>query len=326
MILVCIKCDAQIDLQCGGRDLHSIYVSTVTNEIYRIDSVDTNPTNPILILSNIPSCAGISINSNLDSLSGPETMYYVDYACTYYFWNGANWTNTNNTSGGSNAVNPGGTSSYIFNLDGIGNKLYRYDGITNSTLLISNLNTNGVSMYDVATDNQGNFYLFYSNLQMIIVYNQIGIPIDSFSISGLTIGGGGFSILGNRMYASTTDELYEGIKSGSNIHFTLIKSLPFYVSDMATCPEAASPLSDINDVLLLPFKLYPNPMSNVLNVTIFKDDEFNINIYDTSSRLIIQRTFKNTTSINTEKLSKGIYLYELRNIKGIYKNGIVVKN
>jgi ELWxxDGT repeat protein len=324
MFLICRICNAQIDLQCNGRDMHSIYISGYNYDIYRVDSVDTSPTNPILLISNKPaSSGGISINANLDSIAGPETMYFVEQY--YYFWNGLNWTNTNHTSGSLGAVNPGGTSDFIFNLNGNGNALYRYDGTANGTLLLSNLNTASSTIYDVATDNQGNFYLFYSNLQKIIAYNSTGIPIDSFTISGLVGGGGGFAILGNRMYAITSHDLYEGIKTGSNINFTLIKSLPFSVADIATCPEAGNPLSVFNSSSLPHSIVYPNPISDKLNITISNNEPSEALLYDIASRKLFQQTFINSISIPTESLAKGIYLYEVRNKNGVIKKGKVVK-
>ncbi len=322
-------CNAQIDLQCNGRDMHSIYILDFNSNIYRIDSVDINPTNPILLTSNLPyhNGGGISINSNLDSLAGPETMYFVDFPTLYYyFWNGSNWTYTNHLSGGSGAVNPAGTADYIFNLDGHNNSIYRYDGTANGTLLLSNLNTKGTAIYDLATDNQGNFYVFYSLLQKIFAFDPTGLPIDSFTTTGLTGGGGGFAILGNRMYAFTSSDLYEGIKTGNNINFTLIKNLSFTVSDIATCPEAGNSLSVLEDPALPPLHVYPNPFSDELSINIINNKISELLFYDITSRLILQQTFTNSTLINTEQLAKGIYLYIVRNKNGVIKKGKVVKD
>jgi hypothetical protein len=268
LFITCTICNAQIDLQCSGRDMHSIYLFHYggSNAFYRIDSVDTSPTNPIW-LDSIPGGnfgGGISINNNLDSLAGPETMYFVDLSSHYYFWNGTSWSNTGHTSGSGAALNPGGTSNYIFNLDGNGNSLYRYDGTGSGTLLLSNLNTNGVAIYDVATDNQGNFYLFYTNLQKIIAYDPSGIPIDSFTTSGFPTGGDpGIAILGNNIYANTLSALYKGTKIGSNINFTQIKNLSFLVGDIAACPEAGNPLAVFKDLTAPHFAIYPNPAHSV---------------------------------------------------------------
>src|SRR5688572_25527119 len=126
---------AQIDLDCNGRDMHSIYLVGY-NGFYRIDSVDTNPTNPIFLTANSNGSIGISINNYLGTGGGPLTMYSCN--TTYSYWNGTGWTNTGHATGNGNSVNPGGSANYIFNIDDNGNNLFRYDGIS-STVLLSNL-------------------------------------------------------------------------------------------------------------------------------------------------------------------------------------------
>ncbi|HKR05673.1 MAG TPA: T9SS type A sorting domain-containing protein [Bacteroidia bacterium] len=259
---VCNDALAQIDLECNGRDMHSVYFVT-TSGFYRVDSVDTAPTNPIFVESNPTNFNGISINNNLDSATGQQTMYALTNGGNYHFWNGTGWTDTGHTSGAVTAINPGGTSNYIFNLDGNGNSLYRYDGTSNGTLLLSNLATASACVYDVATDNAGNFYIFYTNVQKIIAYNPSGIPIDSFTTAGFPSGSNcGFTILGNRLYAHVCNlsfGLYEGIISGTTVNFSLIKTLPTGYIDIASCPNAASPLAVFENPEEPHFTLYPNP-------------------------------------------------------------------
>ncbi len=55
---------AQIDIQCDGRDKHSIYlICTTTGSYYRIDNVDTNPTDTIYVADVPAGHIGISINT-----------------------------------------------------------------------------------------------------------------------------------------------------------------------------------------------------------------------------------------------------------------------
>jgi hypothetical protein len=329
-----ISC-AQIDLQCNGRDMHSIYLVS-SNGFYRMDSVDTNPTNPILLTTNAFFGKGISINNNLDSSAGPITMYCASSGSTYRFWNGTGWTNTGHSGGStSSAINPGGTSNYIFNITDGGNTLYRYDGTTNGTPLINNLGGPGF-LHDVATDNQGNFYLFYTVAQKFIKYNPNGIPVDSFNITGFpTISGGGpgFAILGNDVYAIplTSDYLYKGIKSGNTINFNAIKSISIQVLDLATCPVAGNPLSVFNGISLQNLIVAPNPINDKLNIFIGDNKNSEVCLYDITSRKIFNQSFTNSTSINTSQLAKGIYIYEVRNKSGPdsyreIKKGKVVKD
>jgi len=328
------NCEAQIDLQCNGRDLHSLYLLSLSPiTIYRIDSVDTNPTNQIFLLSNLFTNAyGISINNNLDTLTGTETMYFAGGPNNfYYFWNGSGWTNTNHSAGSLAAVNIGGSHDYIFNLAGGTGEIYRYDGSGNATLLLSNLNTSYASIYDIAIDNMGNFYLFYTNNQQIVGYNPSGIPVTSYTTTGFPVGiQPGFAILGSRLYAIATSlgggDLYEGIITGSNINFTLIKNIGIAISDIAACPQAGDPLSGMEDPLLSEINVYPNPFHNELNIYTGQNKITEVLIYDITSRLFLQNFFTNSTSINVEQLAKGIYLYEVRNKNGVIQKGKLVKD
>jgi len=322
-LIICFHCKAQIDLQCQGRDMHSIYISTAAGEIYRVDSVDTSPTIPVLVNSNGPGIFGISINPILDSLSSPLTMYCVDNLCNYHYWNGINWTNTGHTSGGNAAVNPGGTNDFIFNFDGGTATIYRYDGTSNGTLLVTGLTS--PSIYDVATDNQGNFYLFYTNTLQIIAYHPSGIPVDTFSVTGIApLGGGGFAILGDRLYLVTSNQLYEGIKSGNNINFAYIKTLPINPGDIATCPDAGFPLIDFNEVASSEITIGPNPAYDVLNIKINNNELSEFVLYDMASRIIIRQNFINSVSLNTDQFARGLYMYEVKSKTRILKNGKVV--
>ncbi len=327
MIITSGICNAQIDLQCSGRDKSSIYISGYTAEIYRIDSVDTNPTNPILVASNLPSpSGGISINANLDSLSGPETMYLIDSGQPYYFWNGTGWTNTNHLSGSSTAVNPGGTGNYIFNLDGVGHSLYRYDGTANGTLLLTNLNT-GTGFWDIATDQMGNFYLISGGTPEIVVFNPSGMAVDTFTTSGLTSNlGGGFAILGNHLYVVTLSDLFKGTRTGHNVDFTWIKDIGFSVNDIAACPEAAFPLSVSQYSSGLNSNVFPNPFNSTLNIFIGDHEDGELIIYDLVSKRLLLQKFAGAISLNTEQFANGIYLYEVRNQNGVIKKGKIVKD
>ena len=69
----------------------------------------------------------------------------------------------------------------------------------------------------------------------------------------------------------------------------------------------------------------PNPFDNILTFTTNENGQSVITLYDLSSRKLLQQTFTNSTTINTEQLAKGMYLYTLRNKNGIIKNGKVIK-
>ncbi len=72
-------------------------------------------------------------------------------------------------------------------------------------------------------------------------------------------------------------------------------------------------------------KVFPNPVTDKLNVQANNYEPTEIILYDLSSRKLLQQTFINTTTINTEQLAKGMHLYTVRNRNGIIKNGKVIK-
>ncbi|HEX5001711.1 MAG TPA: T9SS type A sorting domain-containing protein [Bacteroidia bacterium] len=72
--------------------------------------------------------------------------------------------------------------------------------------------------------------------------------------------------------------------------------------------------------------IYPNPVTSRLNITYSSNEISEIILYDVSSRIILQQTFTNTGSLNTEQLAKGMYLYEVRNKDGLCRKGKVVKD
>lgn len=72
--------------------------------------------------------------------------------------------------------------------------------------------------------------------------------------------------------------------------------------------------------------LFPNPFNDHLNIhsNIYETSE--LILYDITLSKLLQQSFSNSITINTEQLAKGIYLYEVRNINGMIKKGKVVKD
>jgi hypothetical protein len=72
-------------------------------------------------------------------------------------------------------------------------------------------------------------------------------------------------------------------------------------------------------------KFFPNPFSTQLAFSLSNNEPATITLYNIFSQQILQQTFTNSTTISTAHLAAGIYFYELRNTKGIVKNGKVIK-
>ena len=76
----------------------------------------------------------------------------------------------------------------------------------------------------------------------------------------------------------------------------------------------------------LSFSLYPNPFNNELTVQSSANEKLTFILYDHLSRQILKQTYNDNSTINTDFLSNGIYLYEIRNSKKILNCGKVIKN
>ncbi len=72
--------------------------------------------------------------------------------------------------------------------------------------------------------------------------------------------------------------------------------------------------------------LFPNPVSNQLIVEINSFESAEIIIHDLTSRKYFQKSFIRSTSIDTEQLANGIYLYEVRIKNGVVKKGKFLKD
>jgi parallel beta-helix repeat protein len=70
--------------------------------------------------------------------------------------------------------------------------------------------------------------------------------------------------------------------------------------------------------------VYPNPVAGVLNVVVIKSGSVQFTLNDISGRCVLQETFVRRISVNLEHLTPGIYLYELRDGRGVIKKGKIV--
>jgi hypothetical protein len=63
-----------------------------------------------------------------------------------------------------------------------------------------------------------------------------------------------------------------------------------------------------------------------LNISFEDNEQTTISFYNFIEQQVLQQTFSNNTTINTEQLTEGIYIYELRNEAGTVTTGKVVKH
>jgi hypothetical protein len=92
----------------------------------------------------------------------------------------------------------------------------------------------------------------------------------------------------------------------------------------ATVPHCTLGIDDLasqNSV-----NIFPNPVTNELNVETNSNELAEIILYDIASRKLLQQKFRNAVSMNTEQLAKGLYLYEVRCGNSLCKKGKLVKD
>ena len=82
----------------------------------------------------------------------------------------------------------------------------------------------------------------------------------------------------------------------------------------------------IEDIKKLTLKVFPNPFTNKLNVGLDVNEELEITIYDLQSRKLLQQNFTKFISLNTEQLTKGVYIYEVRSRNGLCKKSKIIKD
>jgi hypothetical protein len=95
-------------------------------------------------------------------------------------------------------------------------------------------------------------------------------------------------------------------------------------SEITALYNASVGINEIGNHSLLP--VFPNPITNELNVKINSNELSEIILYDISSRKLVQEKFTNSVSLNTEQIAKGVYVYEVLDKNGVFKKGKVVKD
>lgn len=214
----------------------SKYYKHVGSSIITVDPLtNTHTTNTISTPNN---SNGLAINNNLNA-AAPSPTFYTCVGSTYYYYNGSTWVNTGHSTGSSAAVNPGGAGPYIYNLDGLNSRLYRYNGTGNSTLFL-NLGSYG-GPYDVIGDSEGNVYIFFNSgtNRRLAVYNPAGQNICNYTFVNLPAAdyGGGYAIVDNKIFVNAGANYYSGTISGTTITFSpIVNTGGGTVGDYANCP------------------------------------------------------------------------------------------
>lgn len=115
-------------------------------------------------------------------------------------------------------------------------------------------------------------------------------------------------------------------KNDANTSYIQTSNSPYTYAYLLVDDVSLTQVTGINDFNSKHnINVYPNPFTNKLVVETTNDDISEIVLYDISSRIIMKNKFTQSVSLSTKQLSKGIYIYEVRNKNGEMKKGKVVK-
>jgi gliding motility-associated-like protein len=191
------------------------------------------------IMSGLPAGAGgLAVGPNL-GFPAPNPTYWTTAGSTYWYYNGSGWTNTGHNKGNVAAVNIGCGGSFLYNLVGGTGQIYSYNGTGPGTLLVTLGAFTGGGPYDVVCDMAGNFFILKNtNPQSLSMYGPNGVLKCSWNLANSPpVGaGGGFAIVGDKVYYHNTS-FYAGtiIPGNSTITFTAQAGIA-NPSDFASCP------------------------------------------------------------------------------------------
>ncbi len=149
------------------------------------------------------------------------------------------------------------------------------------------------------------------------INNPLGFIMDTLN---WTLISGNYTALGGESYI-----IIGNFKDDFNSAFFLVNPTGqdityFYIDDVSL-----SICTGLDEQNLVKIKIYPSPCKDKLNVMINNNTTSELILYDITSRKLLQKYFINETTINTESLSKGVYIYELRTNNQTLQKGKILK-
>jgi len=214
------------------------------------------------------------------------------------------------------------------------NPLWSYHGVSfspdNTKLYIACiLNGNGIYQFDLTAGGGNPTAVIASKTQIAFYYNymalQLGTDGKIYSARSPFVGNTYLGVINNPnsvgINCNYVDSAINLNGHASNYGFPNFVDSYDYSNTSYNCQTGIEEQNQDKDILV-----FPNPMAGKLNITVKKNELVEVTLFDITSRIIFNQSFINSTSINTEQLAKGIYLYEVRNKNGVIKKGKIVKD
>jgi Secretion system C-terminal sorting domain len=279
--------------------------------------------------------------NNLDGGLFSPTFYSTQNYNQPVYYNGTGVTTTSAISP-NKLLNCGGNGIHLYYIlydaSFVAKGIVRYNG--SGITPIYNLRASlTITVADLAVDIYGNVWFFTgpnnSTFQSdtLNVITPGGQLLKQYSFPYNTFNGYGCFLLNNILYvglgSSNTGHpntlLPITITSGSaTAGIPIPMPVTTVYSDMASCTPG-SPLFVNEHHPLQGVIVYPNPVSDRLMISNNTNESLEIILYDITARELLHQYFTNSATVNTEQLSKGIYLYKIMNNTGGEKTGKIVK-
>ncbi len=224
-----------VNAQLTGCPSNTMYLHYGNGGIGQIDL--TNNAHSMNTISTPAGGSGLAFG-DVNGFTPSPTFFTVVSGIIYYY-NGTTWVSTGHSSGNVSAVNLTAGGGYLFLLDGLGGRIYRYDGTGNSVQILTVPTSPGP--FDLASDIDGNFYFLRTSAApyQLTKYSPTGAVLCTWSVTGMNglSSGGGFGFIGDRLYAEAGGTLYTGVFTATSVNFTS-SPVPGGISssDMASCP------------------------------------------------------------------------------------------
>lgn len=100
--------------------------------------------------------------------------------------------------------------------------------------------------------------------------------------------------------------------------------LVFFTPFDTTCLDQFDGVTEHDSALLV--NVFPNPTDGMLNFSTEVNGLIDVLLYDSQSRLLLQRRFYRTCLVDLHELSPGVYVYEVSGPDGYLNKGWVVKD
>lgn len=190
---------------------------------------------------------------------------------------------------------------------------------------------NGVSLFDVAPGSYN--ILVRDNAGCELLYSNNPVVINAPAELDPTIVrvNGGFAIVDTFVsYRWLRDGLPISGETDTLLMTPAVGDYTVEVTDSRGCKDTSNTLSiavGIEDIeLLSAVKLYPNPVSDKLNIESSQAQAISITLTDLQGRTIRHNTFnQGTSSIDVSEVAKGMYLIQLRSGGELEVRKVLVK-